>query len=74
MEHSLVYEPIAVTYGGAAQLTGLTERRLKRLVAEGALPACRIGRSVRIFVRDLEAFLEAGRRVECERDEPEAGQ
>lgn len=56
-------EPIAVRYCDAARLTGLNERRLKRLVADGTLPACRIGRSVRILVSDLEALLGARRTV-----------
>lgn len=41
----------------AASYLGVSERHVYRLIAEGALPAYRVGRrSVRIKVSDLEAL------------------
>ena len=41
----------------AASQAQVSPRTIRRLIARGELPAVRIGRSVRIQPRDLEAFL-----------------
>jgi excisionase family DNA binding protein len=40
-----------------AQLLGLSEKTVRRLIASGALVAHRVGRSVRISDADLRVFL-----------------
>ena len=46
-----------VTIPAAAQLLGVSRSKLYELLGEGALPTVRIGRSRRIAVADLEAFV-----------------
>ena len=46
-----------VTIPAAAQLLGVSRSKLYELLAEGALPTVRIGRSRRIAMVDLEAFV-----------------
>ena len=50
-----------VTIPVAAQLLGVSRSKLYELLGEGALPTVRIGRSRRISIADLEAFVH-GRR------------
>ncbi len=45
----------------AANVTGYAASFLWKLIADGRLPAVRVGRSVRIRRDDLEAFLDAHR-------------
>ena len=42
-----------------AALLGMTERYIRKLVADGDLPAYKIGRSVRVPAESLSAFLDA---------------
>ena len=46
-----------VTIPAAAQLLGVSRSKLYELLGEGALPTVRIGRSRRIAIADLEAFV-----------------
>jgi excisionase family DNA binding protein len=46
-----------VTIPAAAALLGLSRSKLYELLGEGALPTVRIGRSRRIAIADLEAFV-----------------
>jgi len=45
----------------AAKYLGVVPRTLYRLIDEGALPAYKLGRVLRVRVADLEAFLETTR-------------
>jgi excisionase family DNA binding protein len=47
----------------AAHYLGLTPRTLYRLIDDGALPAYRIGRVIRVRVADLDDYIEASRIV-----------
>lgn len=47
-----------LTYREAGKLLGVTERTLWTLVDQGALPAVRFGRSVRIDPADLRRFID----------------
>ncbi len=47
-----------VTIPAAAQLLGVSRSKLYELLGEGALPTVRIGRSRRIAIADLEAFVQ----------------
>jgi excisionase family DNA binding protein len=54
--------PKAVTVKQAAQMTGLSERTIRRLIDRGELPCVRVGgRSIRIRVEDIRRLLDAGR-------------
>ena len=46
-----------VTIPAATQLLGVSRSKLYELLGEGALPTVRIGRSRRIAIADLEAFV-----------------
>ena len=46
-----------VTIPAAAKLLGVSRSKLYELLGEGALPTVRIGRSRRIAITDLEAFV-----------------
>ena len=46
-----------VTIPAAATLLGASRSKLYELLGEGALPTVRIGRSRRIAIADLEAFV-----------------
>jgi excisionase family DNA binding protein len=48
---------LAVTYREAAESLGVCERVVWQLVKDGKLQAVRIGRSVRIPVKELERFV-----------------
>jgi excisionase family DNA binding protein len=63
MADAVAPEPLAITYPEAARLTGLSVRSIKRAVADGRLPVSRTGRSARIVMSDLRAFIAAGRTV-----------
>lgn len=52
-----------VTAGVVAKRTGLSERHVRRLTADGELPHYRVGRAVRYRLADVEQFLEERRRV-----------
>lgn len=45
-----------VGMGGAARRYDVSERTIRRLIAEGDLPAYRVGRQIRIRVADLDAL------------------
>lgn len=45
----------------AADYLGVSLRWMKRSIDEGRLPRHKMGRLVRFDVRDLDAFIEAGR-------------
>lgn len=55
-----------LNYREVGKLLGVTERTVWTLVADGALPSVRFGRSVRIDPADLRAYIDrcktAGRR------------
>lgn len=50
---------------GAAEYLGVTERWIRTKVAERRLPHAKVGKFVRFKRDDLDAFAEAGRRVEA---------
>ena len=53
-----------LTVNEVADLLKLNPQTVRNMVDRGELPAVRVGlRRVRIYRRDLEAFLEEGRRV-----------
>lgn len=56
--HAVQRQRLAVTYREAAQALGVCERTVFGLVKDEKLTAIRIGRSVRIPVKALEAFME----------------
>ncbi|GAB4384136.1 MAG: hypothetical protein Kow0022_05820 [Phycisphaerales bacterium] len=47
-----------LTYKQAGELLGVTARTVWTLVADGELPAVRVGRSVRIDPADLRAYID----------------
>ena len=51
--------PLLVDFNGAATLLSVSARTVKRLVADGALPICRIGRRVLISVEALKTHVQA---------------
>ena len=53
---------LSITVAAAAQATGFSENYIRLLVARRALPSVRVGRAVRLLVRDLEEFLNRHRR------------
>lgn len=53
-------EPL-VDYRRAAEILGISTRKLWSLVAEGAIPAVRIGRAVRFDPADLRKFIAANK-------------
>lgn len=55
--------PSWVSSKEAARYLGLNLRTLYRLIAEGALPAYKFGRVIRLKLIDLEQFVEAARIV-----------
>lgn len=46
-------EPLVLRYSEAAQISNVSERLLRKLVAAGALPVVRFGKCVRIPRDDL---------------------
>lgn len=49
--------PKAVNLSGAAKYLGVSVQSIRRRIAEGHLPAFRIGpKSIRVYVADLEAL------------------
>lgn len=58
--------PLAYTVRGErgiCSLTGFSPAFVYRLIEDGALPAVRVGRSVRVLHTDLMTFLEDRRTV-----------
>lgn len=53
--------PLAHRPRDIAALTGYSKPFVYKLIADGDLPAVRVGRSVRVLHEDLVAFLEAHR-------------
>jgi excisionase family DNA binding protein len=51
--------PLALTLAETAQRTGLSERTLRRAIADGRLRAIRAGRSVRVPILALDEFVGA---------------
>lgn len=50
-----------LTYETAAQRLGMSERHVRRLVAERRIAHIRLGRAVRIDPTDIDAYLAANR-------------
>lgn len=55
--------PTWVSSKDAARYLGLNLRTLYRLIGDGALPAYKFGRVIRLKLGDLEEFVEAARIV-----------
>jgi excisionase family DNA binding protein len=53
--------PIALPIKGCAQAASLSERTIWKAVSSGQLPSITVGRSRRVLVSDLEAWLRQGR-------------
>ena len=53
--------PLALRPRDIAEQTGYSKAFVYRLIADGDLPAVRVGRSVRVMHADLVAFLESHR-------------
>ena len=53
-----------LTYREAADVLGVTDRTVWKLVDQGDLPAVRFGRSVRIDPADLRAFIDSAKQTE----------
>ncbi len=51
--------PLLVGFGEAARLLGVSARTVKRMVMQGMLPRCRIGRRVLIPVAGLRLHVES---------------
>ena len=58
----LVPRRLAYRPAEAAEVTGLSLETIKKLVRDGELPVCRVGRATCILRLDLEAFLLCRRR------------
>lgn len=54
-------EPVWLGTQDAARHLGITARTLYRLINEGAIPAYKLGRVLRLKLTDVEAFLESVR-------------
>ena len=54
--------PRLLTYKQAAELLQVTDRTVFTLVKTGKLQAVRFRRTVRVDVRDLDAFIQASKR------------
>ncbi len=52
---------LAVTTRAAARLLSVSTSQVEKLVARGELPSFRVGRSVRIEIVELVAFMERNR-------------
>lgn len=59
---------IAVSVKTAAALTDLSETTIRDAIDRQELPAYRVGRSIRIKVSDLEAWIDGLVRVGSEED------
>lgn len=59
---------LAVSVGTAADMLDLSESTIRKAIDQGALPAFRVGRAVRIFVSELEAWAKALTVVGSEND------
>lgn len=55
--------PQWISSNEAARYLGVNLRTLYRLIDEGAIPAYRFGRVIRLKARDLEGFIEQSRIV-----------
>ncbi len=54
---------LAVSVPRAGRLADVSARLIRKLVMEGRLPSCRVGRRRLILVADLQRLLEAGRQT-----------
>lgn len=54
-------EPVWLGTQEAARRLGITARTLYRFIDEGAIPAYKLGRVLRLQLADVEAFLESTR-------------
>ncbi len=52
-----------LTVSDVAKLLKLSERHVRRLISDGMLPACHLGRAVRVQKVDVHAYLSACRRA-----------
>jgi excisionase family DNA binding protein len=55
--------PLLLTMRQAAQMLAIGERTMWELTRRGAIPCVRIGRSVRYSPLDLQAWIEAQKRL-----------
>ena len=51
-------KPVRLLTPDEAQFLSISQRTVKRLVAEGSLRACKVRRSMRFRLEDLEAYVE----------------
>lgn len=57
-----------LTYADVARLLQCTPRHISNLAKNAGLPTVKVGKCVRIDVRDLDEFLEANKRREVADD------
>lgn len=50
-----------ISVGEAAEIVGLSRSKVYELLADGLLPSIRIGRTRRIDIADLDAFIDRHR-------------
>lgn len=58
VRHAAQVSPKLLSYAAAAQILGVGERTVKRLVAAGDLPVVRVLGSARIRVEQLDSYIE----------------
>lgn len=51
-------KPLYITVKQAAAMYAVSDQTIAKLVRTGRLPACRLGRAIRILVSDLDAAIE----------------
>lgn len=49
-----------LSVGQVAEICQVSDRTVRRWIADGQLPVCRLGRSVRIRPADLAAMIDRG--------------
>lgn len=57
--------PELVDIARAAELLAVSERYVRRMVAERRIPIVKLGRKVRIDVADLQRYVEENRRTQA---------
>ena len=57
-ERQAIVEPVWIDYPAASRFSGLSHVTLWRRVKAGEIRAARVGRSVRIHLPSLKAFME----------------
>jgi excisionase family DNA binding protein len=61
-----------LTVPEAAEFANMSDKTIRRRIADGSLEASKAGRLIRIHVSDLEAFLQATNALDSLSDEPTA--